>query len=80
MIEVIHVASRGTRVSKRREVLAVVPVENCAGKRPSEKKLKFTREPIAFNDDDLKGTIQPHDDVLVVTAWINGFKIGRAHV
>ena len=39
--------------------------------------MKFTREPIAFNDDDLKGTIQPHDNVLVVTAWINGFVVKR---
>ena len=55
----------------------MVPVENCAGKRPSEKKLKFTREPIAFNDDDLEGMIQPHDDALVVIAWINGFIVKR---
>ncbi|XP_075649694.1 uncharacterized protein LOC142620166 [Castanea sativa] len=40
-------------------------------------KLKFTREPIAFNDDDLEGTIQPHDDVLVVITWINGFIVKR---
>ena len=47
---------------------AVVSKESSAGKQSSEKKLKYTREPIAFNDDDLKGMIQPHDDALVVTA------------
>ena len=68
VIEVIHVAPRGTQLSKRRGVLAVVPAKRCVSKQPFEKKLKYTREPIAFNDDDLKGMIQPHDDALVVTA------------
>ena len=77
VIKVIHAASMGTRVSKRRWVLTVVLVENCTGKQPSEKKLKFTRELIAFNNDDLGGTIQPHDDTLVVTARINGFIVKR---
>ena len=26
--------------------------------------MKIGREPIAFNDDDLEGTIQPHDDIV----------------
>ena len=39
--------------------------------------MKFTREPIPFNDDDLDGMIQPHDNVLVVTAWIKGFIVKR---
>ncbi|XP_075669926.1 uncharacterized protein LOC142639662 [Castanea sativa] len=45
-------------------VLAVVPVGSCTGVQPSEKKLKYTRETIAF-DDDLEGIIQPHDDALM---------------
>ena len=57
VIEVIHVVSRSTLVTKRRGVLVVVPVESCLDEQPSEKKLKFTREPIAFSDDDLEGTI-----------------------
>ena len=77
VIKVIHATSRGTRVSKRRGVRTVVPVENCTGKQPSKKKLKFTKEPIAFNDDDLEGTIQPHDDALVVTARKHGFIVKR---
>ena len=39
--------------------------------------MKYTREPIAFKDDDLNGTIQPHDEALVVTALINGFKVKK---
>ncbi|XP_030963814.1 uncharacterized protein LOC115984974 [Quercus lobata] len=61
----------------RRGVLIVVPVENGLGKQPPEKKLKVAREPIAFNDDDLEGTIQPHNDVLVVTTRIMGFIVKK---
>ena len=68
VIEVIHAASRGTLVTQRKGVLVVVLVESCQDEQPSEKKLKFTWEPIAFNDDNLEGTIQPHDNALVVTA------------
>ena len=47
------------------------------GEQPSNKKLKYTWEPIAFDDNDVEGTIQPHDDALVVAAWINGFIVKR---
>ena len=77
MIEVVHVAPRGTQGSRRRGVLAIAPGESCTSEQPSEKKLKYTWEPIAFNDDDLEGTIQPHDDALVVTTRINGFIVKR---
>ena len=73
MIEVIHEVSMGTLVTRRRGVLVVVPMEGYLDEQPSKKNLKLTREPIAFNDDDLEGTIQPHDDTLVVIARINGF-------
>ena len=55
----------------------MVPAESCTGEQPSETKLKHTREPIAFNDDDLEGTIQPYDDALVVIARINGFMVKK---
>lgn len=57
MIEVILAVSTGTLVTRRRAILTVVPVESCLDEQPFEKKLKITREPIAFNDDDLEGTI-----------------------
>ena len=72
-IEVIHAAPRGFQEFKRKGVLAVVSTESSAGELPSEKKMKYTQEPIAFNDDELEGMIQPHDDALVVAARINGF-------
>lgn len=55
-------------MTKAKGVLAVVLTESCLDDQPSEKKLKFTQKPIAFNDDDLDGTIQLHDDALAVTA------------
>ena len=55
----------------------MVPVESCSDEQPLEKKLKLTLEPITFNDDDLEGTIQPHNDALVVIAQINGFIVKR---
>ena len=64
----------------RRGVLIVAPVGNCLGKQPPKKKMKIGWEPIAFNDDDLKGIIQPHDDALMVTARINGFIVKKVMV
>ena len=55
----------------------MVSAEGSTSKQPSKKKLKYTPKPIAFNDDDLEGTIQSHDDALVVTARINGFLVKR---
>ncbi|XP_030941789.1 uncharacterized protein LOC115966765 [Quercus lobata] len=67
VIEVIHAAPRGTTVTKT-GVLTVVPVEDCPDKQPSKKRTKLARETLAIDDDDdLEGTIQPHDDALVVT-------------
>ena len=39
--------------------------------------MRFTREPLAFDNNDLEGTIQPHDDALVVMAQIKGFIVKR---
>ena len=77
VIEVIHAAPKGAWVSMKSRVLAVVLAKSSTGEQLSKKKLKYTWKPIAFNDDDLEGTIQPHDDALVVTAQINGFIVKR---
>ena len=39
--------------------------------------MRFTREPLAFDNNNLEGTIQPHDDALVVMAQIKGFIVKR---
>lgn len=47
---------------------------------PPRKRIKPTQEPIAFNDNDLEGKTQPHDDALMVATWINGFILKRVLV
>ena len=56
VIEVIHAASRGTLVTRRKGVLIVVLAENCRKEQPSGKRVNYAQEPIAFNDEDLEGT------------------------
>ena len=34
----------------------------------------------SFGEDDLEGTVQPHDDALVVTARISGFLVKRVMI
>ena len=80
VIEVIHAAMEGLIVGRRKGVLTVVLVESRLDVQPPEKKMKFAREPIAFDDDDLEGTIQLHNDALVVTARISGFLVKRVMV
>ncbi|XP_050264115.1 uncharacterized protein LOC126708368 [Quercus robur] len=80
IIEVIHVAPEKLIVGRRKGVLTVVPVEGNPGLQSSGKKMKFAREPVSFNDGDLEGTIQPHDDALMVTARINGFLVKRVMI
>ena len=67
-------------MTQRKGILVVVLVKSFQDEQPSEKKLKFTWEPIAFDDDDLEGMTQPHDNALVVTARINGFIVKRVLV
>ena len=74
VIEVIHVAPRGLTIT-RRGVLTVALVGDCSGKQSPEKKMRIGREPIAFSNEDLEGTIQTHGDALVVMARINGFLV-----
>ena len=42
--------------------------------------MKIGRELIAFGNDDLEGTVQPHDDALVITTRIRGFLAKRVMV
>ena len=74
MIEVIHAAPRGTAAAKR--VLTVACTE---GESP-EKRMKVGRLTISFGEEDLEGTIQPHDNALVVTARISGFLVKRVMI
>jgi len=42
--------------------------------------MKVGRLAISFDEEDLEGTIQPHDDALVMTARISGFLVKRAMI
>lgn len=53
----------------------MVLVDNSKGDTRPGKKLRLSRGPIEFRDEDLEGTTQPHHDALVVTARIGGFVI-----
>ncbi|XP_050258165.1 uncharacterized protein LOC126703250 [Quercus robur] len=74
VIEVIHVAPRGTAAAKG--VLTVA----CAEGESPKKMMKVGRLTISFGEEDLEGTIQPHDDALVVTARISGFLVKRVMI
>ena len=79
MIEVIHAAPRGTNAAVSR-VLAVASTGDCSENQPLVKKMKSQSKPIALDDEDLEGMIQPHDDVLVITARIGSFLVKRVMV
>lgn len=40
----------------------------------------MNRAPITFDEDDLEGTSQSHDNALVVTSWIGGFLVNRVMI
>ena len=79
MIEVIHAVPRGTNATGSR-VLAVASTRECSENQQPVKKMKSRLKPIAFDEEDLKGTIQLHDDALVITAQISGFLVKRVMV
>ena len=74
VIEVIHAASRDVAAAK-----GVLTVACTEGESP-EKRMKVGRLTISFDEEDLEGTIQPHDDVLVVTAQISDFLVKRVMI
>ena len=79
VIEVIHAAPRSAATT-RRGVLIVTPKETYAEGRPLRKRMKVGRLAISFDEEDLEGTIQTHDDALGVTAWISGFLVKRVMI
>ena len=76
VIKVIYATLRGVIIT-RKGVLIVAPKENCSEKRPPEKRIKVDRLPISFDEEDLKGTIQP---LLVVTMRISDFLVKRVMI
>ncbi|XP_075655104.1 uncharacterized protein LOC142625310 [Castanea sativa] len=58
-------------------MLIVVSAKGSVSKQPPSKKPRYSRQPIAFDDDNLEGTAQPHHDALIVMAQIRGFIVKR---
>ena len=58
----------------------MAPKENCSEKKPPKKRIKVGRVPMSFDKEDLEGTIQPHDDALVVTVQISSFLMKRVMI
>ena len=61
-------------------VSAVASTGDFSEDQPPTKRTKGRLEPIAFDDEDLEGTIQPHDDAMVIAARISGFLVKRVMV
>ncbi|XP_023895031.2 uncharacterized protein LOC112006941 [Quercus suber] len=76
IIEVIHIAPRGLTITGGNGMLTVASIGG-SPVTPPAKRIKPTQELIAFDDSDLEGTMQPHDDALVVTACVGGFIMKR---
>ncbi|XP_075655071.1 uncharacterized protein LOC142625270 [Castanea sativa] len=77
VIEVIHATPRVVRAPTVKGVLTVVLAEGSTSEQPPGKKPRYSRQPIAFDKDDLEGTTQPHHNALIVTARIRGFIVKR---
>ena len=67
-------------VVTRKGLLIVAPVEKYSDEQLLKKKIRFARGPFAFDKSNLEGTIQPHDDALVVMARISGFAMKRVMI
>ena len=79
MINVIFIALGRTGSSPSRVMsVAWLPAENSSA---GLKRAKIDIQPILeFLDEDKVGTIQPHDDTLVVTLKIGGYDVKRVLV
>ena len=58
--------------------VARLPAED--GEKESKRSKKGNSLMLGFSDEDKRGTIQPHDDALVVTLRIGGFVVKRVLV
>ena len=68
IIEVIHATSIRVSISRRRGILSVMTSPETETTDQLEKKPRKNSYSITFDEADLKGTSQPHDDALVVTS------------
>ena len=62
------------------KVMSVTWLSTEDNDRESKRSKKGASHVLGFLDEDKIGTIQPHDDVLVVTLRIGGFDVKRVLV
>ena len=79
VIKVIHAIPRGMNTAGMR-VSTVASTGDFSEDQPLAKRMKSQLDPIAFDDEDLEGIIQPHDDVLVIAARISEFLVKRVMI
>ena len=79
IIKVIHAMS-GSKNVVRTRLSTVASAGDFSEDQPPTKRTKGRLEPIAFDDEDLVGMIQPHDDALVIAARISGFLVKRVMI
>ena len=79
VIEVIH-AEPGSTNMVGMKVSTVASIRDFSKDQPPTKRTKGQLEPIAFDDEDLEGMIQPHDDALVIAARISGFLVKKVKI
>ena len=79
IIKVIHAVPRSTNTVGTR-VSTVASTGDFLEDQPPTKRTKGRLDPIAFYDEDLEGTIQPHDDALVIAARISGLLVKRVMI
>ena len=79
MINVI-LATPGRTGSFPSRVMSVARLSTEDNDRKSKRSRKEASPVLGFSDEDKIGTIQPHDDALVVTLRIGGFDVNRVLV
>ena len=80
IIEVIHATSIDVSANCQRGILSINPQQELEVVDRLGKKPRLAKEKITFDDDDLKGTTQPHDDALVMNLKIEGFLVKRVMI
>ena len=76
----VILATPGRTDSYPSRVLFVARLSTKDNNRESKKAKKGALPVLGFSDEDKVGTIQPHDDALVVTLRIGGFDVKRVPV
>ena len=78
-INVIFVAPRRTGLQPSRVMSVAQPIAEDVNLVPTRARVEV-RPVLSFSDEDKVGTIQPHDDALVITLKIRGYDVKRMMV